>query len=141
MGVRKSPAAAWKPGQSGNPKGRPPGTGEVGKLRAAIAEKVPDILEALSIAALAGDVQAARLLLERALPPLRPQEQPQPIALPTGSLSEQGRAVLAAVAAGELAPTQGATLMGAVGQLARVVEVDELAARVAVLERNQHAKP
>lgn len=141
MGVRKSPAAAWKPGQSGNPKGRPPGTGEVGKLRAAIAEKVPEILEALSIAALAGDVQAARLLLERALPPLRPQEQPQPIALPTGSLSEQGRAVLAAVAAGELAPTQGASLMGAVGQLARVVEVDELAARVAVLERNQHAKP
>ncbi len=69
MATRKPPAAAWKPGQSGNPKGRPPGVGEIGKMRAAIAGNVPAILESLTTAALAGDVQAARLLLERALPP------------------------------------------------------------------------
>ncbi|HQQ69322.1 MAG TPA: DUF5681 domain-containing protein [Alicycliphilus sp.] len=61
MATRKPPAAAWKPGQSGNPKGRPPGTGDVAKLRAAIAGNVPAILESLTTAALAGDVQAARL--------------------------------------------------------------------------------
>ena len=44
MTTRKPPAAAWKPGQSGNPNGRPAGTGEVGKLRAAIAKRVPDLL-------------------------------------------------------------------------------------------------
>ena len=47
MTTRKPPAAAWKPGQSGNPKGRPAGTGEVGKLRAAIAKRVPDLLDAM----------------------------------------------------------------------------------------------
>ncbi|MFM9879392.1 MAG: hypothetical protein ACKVOO_03160 [Burkholderiaceae bacterium] len=36
--------------------------------------------------------------------------------------------VRASVAAGELAPGQGAALLGAIGTLARVAEVDELAA-------------
>lgn len=134
MATRKPPAAAWKPGQSGNPKGRPHGVGEVAKLRAAIAGNVPAILESLTTAALAGDVQAARLLLERALPPIKPVEQPQPLSLPDGTLTVQGRAVLAAVAAGELAPGQGAALLGAIGTLARVAEVDELTRRIEALE-------
>ncbi len=134
MATRKPPAAAWKPGQSGNPKGRPPGVGEIGKMRAAIAGNVPAILESLTTAALAGDVQAARLLLERALPPIKPVEQSQPLSLPDGTLTEQGRAVLASVAAGELAPGQGAALLGAIGTLARVSEVDELARRIEALE-------
>ena len=134
MATRKPPAAAWKPGQSGNPKGRPPGVGEIGKMRAAIAGNVPAILESLTTAALAGDAQAARLLLERALPPIKPVEQSQPLSLPDGTLTEQGRAVLASVAAGELAPGQGAALLGAIGTLARVSEVDELARRIEALE-------
>ena len=137
---RKPPAAAWKPGQSGNPKGRPAGTGEVAKLRAAIAGNVPAILESLTTAALAGDVQAARLLLERALPPIKPVEATQALSLPDGTLTEQGRAVLAAVAAGDLAPGQGAQLLAAIGTLGKVAEIDELAARVAALEA-PHAKP
>ncbi len=138
MATRKPPAAAWKPGQSGNPRGRPPGAGEVAKLRAAIAGNVPAILESLTTAALAGDVQAARLLLERTLPALKPAEQAQALHLPDGTLTTQGRAVLAAVAAGELAPGQGAALLGAIGTLARVAEVDELARRIEALE-GKHA--
>ena len=137
---RKPPAAAWKPGQSGNPKGRPAGTGEVAKLRAAIAGQVPAILESLTAAALAGDVQAARLLLERAIAPLKAAEQSQALSLPDGTLTDQGRAVLASVAAGELAPGQGAALLGAIGTLARVTEIDELARRIEVLEE-KNAKP
>lgn len=138
MATRKPPAAAWKPGQSGNPKGRPAGSGEVAKLRAAIAGQVPAILQSLTAAALAGDVQAARLLLERTLPALKPAEQAQALHLPDGTLTTQGRAVLAAVAAGELAPGQGAALLGAIGTLARVAEVDELARRIEALE-GKHA--
>lgn len=137
---RQPPAQAWKPGQSGNPKGRPAGTGEVAKLRAAIAGNVPAILESLTTAALAGDVQAARLLLERALPPIKAVEATQALSLPDGTLTQQGRAVLASVAAGELAPGQGAALLGALGTLARVAEVDELAARITALEE-KNAKP
>ena len=131
---RKPPSAAWKPGQSGNPKGRPPGTGEVAKMRAAIADRVPQLLAAMMARALDGDVGAARLLLERAIAPLKAAEQVQALSLPDGTLTDQGRAVLAAVAAGELAPGQGAALLGAIGTLARVSEVDELARRIEALE-------
>ena len=127
----------WKPGESGNPAGRKPGTGEVAQIRAAIADRVPELLAAMMQRALDGDVGAARLLLERAVPPLKAAEQPQALALPDGTLTQQGRAVLASVAAGELAPGQGAALVGAIGTLARVVELDELAQRIAALEARQ----
>jgi len=131
---KKAPPHAWKPGQSGNPKGRPAGAGEVARLRAAIAGNVPAILESLTAAALAGDVQAARLLLERTLPAIKPVEATQALSLPNGTLTEQGRAVLAAVTAGELAPGQGAQLLAAIGTLGKVIEIDELAVRIAALE-------
>ena len=95
---RMPPANGWKPGQSGNPAGRKPGTGEVAKLRAAIAEHVPPIIEKLTAAALSGDVGAARLLLERVIPPLKASEEPVLLTLPDGTLTEQGRGVLVAVA-------------------------------------------
>jgi hypothetical protein len=134
MTTRKPPAAAWKPGQSGNPKGRPAGTGDVSKLRAAIAKRVPGILDAMMAKALDGDVGAARLLLERAIAPLKAIEPTQALALPDGTLTEQGHAVLRSVADGELAPSQGAVLLGAIGTLARVTELDELESRIAALE-------
>lgn len=136
----KGKAPNWKPGQSGNPAGRKPGTSEIAKLRDAIKAHVPAIVERLTAQALDGDVQAARLLLERTVPPLRAIESAQALALPDGTLTEQGRAVLGAVADGELAPGQGAALVTAIGTLARVSEIDELAARVAALEQ-VNAKP
>ena len=141
MATRKPPAAAWKPGQSGNPKGRPAGTGEVAKLRSAIADRVPELLSKLMAQALEGDTAAARLLLERAIAPLKAAEQPQALTLPDGTLTDQGRAVLASVAAGDLAPGQGAQLLAAIGSLARVTEIDELTNRITALEEKQNAKP
>ena len=131
----------WKPGQTGNPKGRPPGQSEITRLRASLAGDVPEILAGLVMAAKGGDVQAARLILERILPPVKAIEQAVELQLPAdGTLTAQGRAVLSAVAGGDLAPTQGAALLGAIGTLARVTEIDELAARITALEAT-HAKP
>ncbi len=141
MTERKKPPPGWKKGQSGNPAGRPPGTGEVAKVRAAIAARVPELLAKLMTQALEGDTSAARLLLERAIAPLKATEQAQALPLPDGgTLTAQGRAVLSAVAAGELGPSQGAQLLAAIGSLARVTEIDELADRVAALEE-KNAKP
>ena len=136
---KKTPAHAWKPGQSGNPAGKPSGSGELQKLRAAIGEHVPEILNQLVTAARGGDIQAARLILERVLPPMKAIEQPQALDLPEGTLTEQGRAVLRSVAAGELAPGQGAQLLTAIGTLGKIAELDELAARITALEV-KHAK-
>jgi len=80
------------------------------------------------------------LLLERAIAPLKAMEPTQAITLPDGTLTEQGRAVLASVAAGELAPGQGAQLLTGIGTLARVAEIDELTARITKLEEKQNAK-
>ena len=131
----------WKPGQTGNPKGRPPGQSEITRLRASLAADVPEILAGLVLAAKGGDVQAARLILERILPPVKPIEQAVALQFPEGgTLTAKATAVLSAAAAGELAPTQAAQLIAALGTLAKITEIDELAARVAVLEA-QGAKP
>ena len=125
----------WKAGQSGNPAGRPPGVGEIGKLRAAIGERVPEIVAAMMEKALEGDVGAARLLLERAIAPLKGIEQAVTLSLPNdGTLTAKASAVLSAAADGLLAPSQAAQLIAALGTLAKISEVDELAARIEKLE-------
>ena len=131
----------WKPGQTGNPKGRPPGQSEITRLRAGLAGDVPAILAGLVLAAKGGDVQAARLILERILPPVKAIEQALELHLPAdGTLTAKASAVLSAAAAGELAPGQAAQLIAALGTLAKIHEVDELAARITALEAT-HAKP
>jgi hypothetical protein len=130
----------WQPGESGNPAGKRPGSGELQRLRASLASDVPDILTGLVTAAKGGDVQAARLILERVLPPVKAIEQAQELDLPEGgTLTAQGRAVLSAVALGDLAPGQGAQLLAAIGSLARVTSIDELSQRIDKLEA-AHAK-
>ena len=74
--LKKRPPGRWKPGESGNPKGRTPGTGEVAAIRAAIAERVSDLLAAMMTRALDGNVVAVKLLLERAVAPLKATEPP-----------------------------------------------------------------
>lgn len=130
----------WKPGESGNPRGRPQGAGEVAKLRAGISQHIPGIIKKLVDQAKAGDAAAARLLLDRVLPPIKATEQPAPIDLPDGTLTDQGRAVLTAVGAGDIAPGQAAQLLSGLGALAKLIETDELAARVAALEEKHVPK-
>lgn len=140
MNKTTSNGTPWKKGLSGNPKGRPPGVSAITKMRESLAADVPEILAGLVAAAKGGDVAAAKLVLERVLPALKPSEQAQVLNLNDGSLTEQGRAVLRAVAAAELAPGQGAQLLSAISTLARVAEIDELQARIAALEQNNESE-
>ena len=135
MTKRKPPATAWKPGQSGNPAGRQKGAIKAPtKLRHMIDAE--GIVAKLQEAALAGDVQAARTLLERALPVYRASAEP--VQLPglndALALTDKAHAVLAAVADGSIPPDLGAQLVTAIGTVARVAEVDELTRRIAALE-------
>jgi hypothetical protein len=123
------------------PKGKKPGSGELQRLRASIAGDVPEILAGLVTAAKGGDVTAAKVLLDRVFPAVKPVEHTQELDLPEGgTLTAQGRAVLCAVAMGELAPGQGASLLAAIGSLARVTEIDELETRIATLEKHHATK-
>ena len=66
----------WKQGQSGNPKGRPRKSQKtMAQLRTQISEHLPDVIEVLADAAKEGDVQAARILVERCIPSMRALDQ------------------------------------------------------------------
>lgn len=128
--------SGWKPGQSGNPNGRPPGSSEVGRLRAAISEHLPAIIAQLVEKACGGDTQAARLLLERVLPPVKAIEATVMLELaPDASLTDQGEAIMRAVATGTLAPGQAGALLAGLGSIARLKEVEELTKRLEALEK------
>lgn len=132
--TKKATGKPFEPGQSGNPSGRPKGSGTTAKLRADIAKHAPDVITKLVEMARAGDTQAARLLLERVLPPVKATDSPAPITLPEGSLSDQARAVMAAAGRGEIAPAQAAQLLTGLGAVAKIVEVDEIEKRLSALE-------
>jgi len=129
----------WRKGQSGNPKGRPPGTGEVARLRAAISAHVPAIITRLvERATMEGDTQAARLLLERVLPPVKAVALPEAVPLPaTGSLAERAEAVLAALAAGQASPDAAEAALAGLAALARLRVIDDLERRISVLETKE----
>ncbi len=124
----------WEAGVSGNPKGRPRGSGEVGKIRAAISERLPEVIDVLVQRALSGDVSAARLLLERTVAPLRAQELPISFPMASGSFTDQGRSVLEGITTEAIDPNRGAALITAISNLARIAEIDELTARILALE-------
>jgi hypothetical protein len=131
--------AKFKKGQSGNPKGRTPGSGEVAKLRAELAKHLPEAIEALLAKVREGDVSALRVYFDRILPPLKSVDRPVPLPLPDG-LAAQGRAIIEAMGHGSITPEEAASIMSAVAAQARVIEVDELERRVAALE-GKHGKP
>jgi hypothetical protein len=125
----------WTKGQSGNPAGKPPGAGKVQKLRDAIQQDVPEILSNLATQAKAGDVQAAKLLLERTIPALRPETRPHAIPSPDQpGLVPQGLTLLEAVGRGEVPADVASQLVQALGTLARVTEMEELKARLEAIE-------
>jgi len=80
---------------------------------------------------------AIRIIAERICPPLRAMDAPVALRLPEGSLSDQGAAILKAIAAGEVPVVQGAQLLGAITALAKVHELDEVLRRLEALEKAQ----
>ncbi|MFT3792041.1 MAG: DUF5681 domain-containing protein [Rudaea sp.] len=136
---KRGKGAPWRKGESGNPKGRPKGSGLVGELRRAIATNATGIVEALARQALAGDTQAARVLLSKVLPDVKAEALPVHLPeLAAGTLTERAQAALQAAGAGEVAPDTAAALVAAVGALARLREVDELESRIAALEERRN---
>lgn len=128
------PRGGWKPGQSGNPAGKAPGSGRITKLRTEIAAALPGIIDVLVAAAKAGDTQAARCLMDRGIAALRPIEPVAPFRLRDGTLTSRAEAVVAAIAAGTLSPTQGSQIVGALVGVARVADTDEILRRIELME-------
>lgn len=128
----------FKKGVSGNPAGRPKGSGLAGRLRKAIAEDADEVLQSVISQAKAGDLVAAKILLDRIVPPLKPEAQAVQInaLLSSGDLAGKADAVIHAAGSGDIAPDIAAQLISAVATLAKVIEVDQLQQRLEQLEKH-----
>ncbi|MGZ8915517.1 MAG: DUF5681 domain-containing protein [Methylobacter sp.] len=130
------PTPKFKPGQSGNPAGRPKDKTPATKLRKSIVADMPEIIQTLVTLAKSGDVQAAKVLLDRTCPALKPQAMP--ITLPVnGSLAEQGSEIIKATMAGQIPPDIGSQLITALAAQSKIIEIDELSRRIEALENKQ----
>lgn len=125
----------FKPGQSGNPAGKPRGCKHgTTKLREAIAGDLHAIVAALIEKAKEGDTGAASLLFSRTLPPLRPMSETPDVPLPGKTLDERAEAVTAATLAGALSPTAATELMAILSAQARINEITDIAERLERIE-------
>jgi hypothetical protein len=129
----------FKPGQSGNPAGRPKGSRNATTV--ALENLLDGQAEALTNKAvemaLNGDMAALRLCMDRILPPRK--DRPVTFDLPpikcAGDAAAVTSAVLVAVAAGELTPSDAAEIGKLIDSYVKAFETAELAERLERLER------
>ncbi|MGH8558639.1 MAG: DUF5681 domain-containing protein [Methylococcales bacterium] len=120
-------------GKSGNPLGRPKGKTPGAQIRAAIDRRADDIVQSVINAATGGDMQAAKMLLDRITPPLKPQAVP--VTLPIHrALADQGAEIIRATLSGKIPPDTGSQLIMALSSQVKIIEIDELVRRIEVLE-------
>jgi hypothetical protein len=137
MQEKNSLTTQFQPGQSGNPAGRPPGKTPGALLRKTISEHMPAIVQTLVDSAKTGDVQAAKVLLDRVCPPLKPQAMP--IGLPVShSLAEQGGEIITAILTGQIAPDVGSQLITALSAQCKLITFEQLMQRIEALEKKEN---
>lgn len=134
------PTGRWTPGVSGNPGGRRPGSGSVQQLRRGIEASIPEIIRTLTEKAIAGDISAARLLLERAIPALRPTDAPQRLQIQGDDPLDQAKSIFCLAASGELPAGQAVQLVAALGTIGKLIEVGEFERRILTLEELVEAR-
>jgi Family of unknown function (DUF5681) len=129
----------FKPGKSGNPKGRPKGARNATTLAleslldgqaTALTQKAIDL-------ALTGDLTALRICLDRILPPRkdRPVTFDFPMITTIAEAATTMSWILTAVAAGDITPAEASEISKLVDTYVKAVEAVELAERISHLER------
>jgi Family of unknown function (DUF5681) len=136
---QKNNPTRFKPGRSGNPEGRPRGS------RNATTIALETLLDGQATAltqkainlALTGDISALRICLDRILPPRK--DRPVTFTLPPINSAQDAAAtvsaVLAAVATGEITPTDAGEISKLIEAYVKAFETAELAERLERLER------
>lgn len=112
----------FRAGRSGNPRGRP--SADTMTIRKQLTKNHEDIIEVIRQAALGGDMQASKMILDRICPPLKAQSVPVAVTLPLeGDMTQIAKELIKAGAEGRLSPDVAAQMVSAVAQFARITEI------------------
>lgn len=142
LAQHKPQTVGWKPGESGNPTGRPKGALNKKTLLVEEFEKEGSAIARVVInAAKNGDIHAANIALMRLAPPLKAECRRISITLDTdSSLTEQGKQVLDAIASGTIDPENGRLLIDCIGRFAGLKQIEELEHRLISIEEKLSRK-
>jgi len=129
----------FKPGQSGNPSGRPHGSRNKATLalEAILDGEGEAITRKVIEKALEGDTTALRLCLERIYPPRK--SRPITLELPkiesADDVAKAQGTVIGAMAIGDITPEEATVVAGVLEAKRRSIETCELETRMAALEK------
>lgn len=132
---QRTKSGQFLPGISGNPAGRP--NCGAAEIRRQLSLHSNEVIEVVTNAALEGDLQACKMILDRISSPLKAQAAAISVKLPDNfCMSQVAKSFIEAAAEGALAPDVAGQMISAVRHLAHIVEVTELSDRLAALEES-----
>jgi len=133
--IKRESNGRFQPGVSGNLSGRPKSATTL--LREKIAEDLDEVVKAVVFAAKNGDMLAAKLILDRLIPALRPTAAMVNLQLPADATPVNvAESLLRSVACGQISPDSAAQLLGATAQFSKILEVEELRDRINAIEKS-----
>ena len=127
----------WKKGEpSPNPSGRPPGIVDKRmRLTRLLSDDSEAIIKQVIEQAKSGDLQAAKLVLDRVAAPLRNKSQLVNFDLDTtSSFTGQARQIFMAISKGDIDPDTGKLILDSITSVSRISELDEINRRLEALE-------
>ena len=140
---QRGPGKPFQPGQSGNPAGKPRGAKNhaTRMVQALLDSRGQEIAEKAINLALAGDGPVLRAILDRLCPAKR--DAPVSLVLPkiesAADIPAVTAAILEAVSAGRLTPSEAQAVAGLVEVHRKAVELADIEKRLAALEADKGA--
>ncbi len=134
-------AGRFNKGQSGHPAGKPRGAKNRSSLVAErlFADEIQEICRSVIAQAKAGNMQAATIILDRVLPPIR--DKPIQIDLPkmtsSNDLVKAVECITLAVGSGLISPLEGESIARIVDTHIKALEFNEIEKRLSNLETRE----
>lgn len=138
---REQSPGRFRPGQSGNPAGRPRGSRDraLAALDAIGDQNAAEVLQAVVTAAKGGDIRAADVVLSRLWPSRKGRAVAidLPVIRAASDLPAAIGAVVQAVATGEVSPEEGQAITAILEGQRKAIETADLARRIEELEKTK----